>query len=84
MYEYKLTSSLLISNANQLLEEYTKYIQKDGSIILDLADASNIDSAGIAFLVELKALSKERNCKISFINISAPVVTFAKLYQLNL
>ena len=84
MSQYKLTSALLIKNVNQLLGEFTKRIQKDGSICIDLTDVTNIDSAGVAFLVELKALARLKNCQISFINIPTPVANFANLYQLNL
>jgi ABC-type transporter Mla MlaB component len=84
MHEYKLKNSLLINNVTKLLRQFNKHINSGGSITLDLSDVSNIDSAGLAFLIELKTNCIHNNCKINFINLSEPIINFCKLYQITL
>ncbi len=84
MHEYKLKSSLLINDVTKLLRQFSKLITSESSITIDLSDVSRIDSAGLAFLIELKTNCTHNSCKISFINLSEPVINFCKLYQITL
>jgi ABC-type transporter Mla MlaB component len=84
MSEYKLGSSLLINNVHQLLNQFSRKIMPGKLLRIDLADVCNIDSAGLAFLVELKVCARKKNSTIEFINLSEPVTRFCQLYQLTL
>ncbi len=84
MHNYKLTSALLINNVTKLLRQFNKDIKSESSITLDLSNVSNIDSAGLAFLIELKANCMHNNCKINFLSPSEPIINFCKLYQITL
>ena len=83
MHIHKLKSSLLINDVSSLLKEFETYIIPSNIVTIDLGDVSNIDSAGVAFLVELKVSGRQQNCQISFVNISKPVINFCQLYQLT-
>ncbi len=84
MSTYKLPNSLLVSNVTQLLSEFNKHIDSKALVTIDLSNISNIDSAGLAFLIELKTNCIHNNYKINFTNPSEPVINFCKLYQITL
>ena len=81
---YKLNSSLLLNNVSKLLIQFNKSIKPGKSLQFDLGHITHIDSAGIAFLLELKSICKQKNCQISFINLSTVVSNFCQLYQVTL
>ncbi len=81
---HKLTGSLLITNVSKLLNSVTKLVTVHRIFQVDLSDVTHIDSAGVAFLVELKNIAQQKKCKLTFINLPAPVNKFCQLYQITL
>ena len=84
MQEHKLSGQLLISNVNQQLGQLTKLIAECNGLKIDLSGITNIDSAGVAFLLELKSVARQKKCKLSFINLPELVDKFCQLYQVTL
>jgi ABC-type transporter Mla MlaB component len=79
-----LTTPLVIDNINLLLEQLSLVISPNQSVILDLSIVPNIDSAGIALLVELKKIAKKNQCALQFINPTIDIKNLCQLYQVVL
>ena len=84
MQPHKLSGQLLISNVNQQLSLLTKLITTNNAIKIDLSGINNIDSAGVAFLLELKSVARQNNCTLNFVNLPDAVDKFCQLYQVTL
>lgn len=80
----KLHDALVISTVSNLLNPLSKQIISAEELDIDLSIVKNIDSAGIAFLLELKSKAKQEKCKISFTNIPYVVNRLCQLYQITL
>lgn len=68
--------TLLISNVMSIRKEILQMIANNQKIDLDMSDIKEIDSAGIALLIELKLTGR-----INFINQSNPVLNLCQLYK---
>lgn len=75
---------LVISNINNYLKEFSNTISKSPELTFDLSNISDIDSAGLAFLLELKKLAKQANCSLKFINSNDQVERLCQLYKISL
>lgn len=84
MTEFKLEDRLLIDNINRLLKSLTKLINTSSMLNIDLSAVVNVDSAGIAFLLEAKAIAKQRKCQVHFSHIPEVVDKFCQLYRVTL
>ncbi|MBP9742478.1 MAG: STAS domain-containing protein [Burkholderiales bacterium] len=84
MTEFKLEDRLLLNNINGLLKLITKLINSTPVLNIDLSAVVNVDSAGIAFLLELKAIAKQKKCQVNFTHIPDVVDKFCQLYKVAL
>ncbi|MCC2617840.1 STAS domain-containing protein [Aestuariibacter halophilus] len=57
--------------------------QQDGRVVLDLSDLSRVDSAGLAFLLQLVALLKQNDIRIVFKGIPENLANLAKLSDVD-
>lgn len=55
----------------------------DELMIVDLAKVEQCDSAGLAFLIEAKRISKARGCSSKIINMSQATQALAQFYGIS-
>ncbi|MCX8514968.1 MAG: hypothetical protein RL017_236 [Pseudomonadota bacterium] len=81
----QIQEKLLISNVNQLYIDYSKkFILPNTTVAINLAQIKSIDSAGLALLINLKSLAKQRACNLSYYAASTEVSKFCQLYSIDL
>lgn len=80
----KLQAPLIITNVSALLKQITKQIKPQSTLDINLSEVPNIDSAGIAFLLQLKSIAVDKNCHLSFSNAPDYISRFCQLYQVTL
>lgn len=73
-----------MGNVNSLIKPLLKLIAINSQLKIDLANITTIDSAGVAFLVELKSAAKQKNCELQFVNLPESVNKFCQLYQVTI
>jgi len=76
-------SSLVAANSAQFRKKIRKYISQYDTVILNLDAIRNIDSAGIASLIHLKASAKNKKKKIILVYKNRVLVRLFKLYSLE-
>ena len=80
----KFEKPLLITTVAALLKQTLKHIASSSKLDIDLSNVPDIDSAGIAFLLELKAIAKQKNCHLIFSNTPTNIDKLCQLYQVTL
>lgn len=75
---------LTIQNIPALHKEYVAQINKGLAITFDLSNVTEIDSSGIALIIELKQTAKNKNCSFILNNPSVAVLRLCNLYKINL
>ncbi len=75
---------LTITTVGALYKTILDVLTKSRALTINLGLINKIDSAGIAFLLELKSVAKQKHYKLEFINISDSVQNFCQLYQISL
>ncbi len=83
-FKYKLTNPLIISTINLQLTHFINLITKESKIQIDLSDVIDIDSSGIAFLLELKQQAAHKKCQLIFINKTDAIQRLADLYKITI
>lgn len=53
--------------------------EKNSSVIIDLKDIDNVDTAGLAWLILLLETAQQNNTTLSFINIPSDLLKLAQL-----
>lgn len=84
MLKHKLHSPLIISTVGNLHKPSVKIINKSKILDIDLSGVKNIDSAGVAFLLDLKSIAKSSGCTLSFSNTPDIIQRFCQLYKVSL
>lgn len=83
MMKYALTAPLTSKTVSNQFKQLAKLIATSSTLMLDLSEVANIDSAGLALLVELKNLAQGKQCKLSF-HKSEIVERLCQLYKIIL
>lgn len=85
MRKYTLPKTVNFDNSlvhfNQILQLMT---QSSEPITIDCQEVENIDSSGIALLLELKALSKTDKKELQLKSFSQSIVRLCKVYHISL
>ena len=84
MQQYKFNTPLIISTVGTLYKNILGVIAKTKSLELDLSLVTNVDSAGVAFLLELKSIAKQNGCKLNFTKTPDIIEHFCQLYKVTL
>lgn len=84
MLKHKLKSPLIISTVGLLYKSTVKIVTKSKALDIDLSGVKNIDSAGVAFLLDLKSIAKNTSCTLSFSNTPNIIERFCQLYKVSL
>lgn len=81
---YKLTTPLVISNIASQLKILTQTICTSKEVNIDLSKLPDIDSAGIAMLLELKHIAKIQKCNLIISNPTSFILRLCDLYKINI
>ena len=84
MQTHQFTTPLVMTTVSSLHKSMQILLAKTKALQLDLSLIKNVDSAGIAFLLELKSIAKRNGCKLDFIKTPGLIERFCKLYKVTL
>ncbi|MBX9598617.1 MAG: STAS domain-containing protein [Burkholderiales bacterium] len=84
MLDFALPQELTNANVNQLLDQILAKLKTVESLNLDCGQVVNIDSAGIALLLELKSITSKQNIKLDLQNVSASIYALCELYAIKI
>jgi len=84
MATHKINEPLLIDNIALLLQQLVKLINHTKEITIDLSGVNAVDSAGIAFLLELKNIARIQSSALTFTNITEEISNLCQLYKVKL
>jgi ABC-type transporter Mla MlaB component len=79
MIKKQMRNRLLVNTITNSLKEVKMILESNERIEFDLSQVSEIDSAGIAFLIELKITGR-----IFFKNASPQIENLCQLYKITL
>ena len=74
---------LTLKNIPTLYKNFISMLKQGISIDLDLKEVNEIDSAGVALIIELKQLAKNKNYHFTINNPSQSVLRLCSLYNVN-
>ena len=80
---YLLKGSLIFNTINKVLLNTLDFKQAPSSITIDLQQVSEIDSAGLALLIEWIKFARVHQTKLYFTNIPAQLTALAKLSYIS-
>lgn len=75
--------SLIIKNIPSLYAKFVATIDQGQNLTLDLSGVTEVDSSGIALLIELKQLAQKKNCILTIDNPSSAILRLCNLYKIN-
>jgi ABC-type transporter Mla MlaB component len=75
--------ALTLKNIPSLYHKYVAQIKQGQNVMLDLSEITEIDSSGIALILELKELATKKNCAFSLNKPSLAVLRLCTLYKIN-
>ncbi|HMT03261.1 MAG TPA: STAS domain-containing protein [Burkholderiales bacterium] len=81
-FKHKLSNPLIISTINEQLNNFNNLTAKN--IQIDLSEIINIDSSGIAFLIEIKQQCLTKKYNLTFINKTEAIQRLADLYKITI
>ncbi len=81
-FKYKLSNPLIISTINEQLNNFNNLTAKN--LQMDLSEIIDIDSSGIAFLIEIKQQCLIKKCNLTFINKTQTIQRLADLYKITI
>ena len=84
MITHKFHRSILVTNIAAQLPVLKRLIFTNKNVTFDLSNVNNIDSAGIAFLIELKNTATNKSCNLVFTNPSTQINNLCQLYKITL
>jgi anti-anti-sigma factor len=83
-YDLKIDGNLVLDKiVNNIKYQQFEQIIANSHIICNLQNISSIDSAGFAYLLEIKKICARKNSKLQFINVHPAVMKFCQLYQID-
>ena len=77
-----LKNPLTINTINAQLIYLTNIIKHNTELQLNLSEITNIDSSGIALLIELKQVAVQSHCVLLFQNTTEAVQRLLTLYKI--
>lgn len=77
-----IQGELSIYRAAELRQWLAVTLPHDGELNVDLAEVTEIDTAGAQLLLAGKRLARERGCRLRYVNHSAPVLALVELFDL--
>ena len=74
----RVSGPLTLANATALAAEAEQYLS--GTVVVDLAAVTEVDSSALSLLFEWQRAAQRRQCKVSFCNLPASLASLAELY----
>jgi phospholipid transport system transporter-binding protein len=74
---------MVFTTAATLLEQGDELIEGSGPLVIDLGQAGNCDSAGLALLLEWLQRARAKGTEIRFRNVPAPLLGIARLSNVD-
>lgn len=85
MTKYRLNAQkLMVDNITEQTNILYKLLQPHVILEIDLSNIQHIDSAGVAFLLELKSIARKKSCSIKFTHTPNNIEHLCQLYNINL
>ncbi|MFN8769880.1 MAG: lipid asymmetry maintenance protein MlaB [Neisseriaceae bacterium] len=84
MKEYTFQNRLLLTTLTAELKNVSLVLDKTDNLVIDLSNISSIDSAGIALLIELKNIAKQKNKQLFYNNPTEDITRLCKLYRVTI
>lgn len=74
---FELSGEMSFHTANEILKSSARAFQRYESLELDMSKVGKADSAGLALLIEWRALSRKRAAKIQYVGVPASLLAIA-------
>ena len=81
-HTHAIQGELSIYRTAELRQWLDTALPEGGDVHIDLAEVSEIDTAGAQLLLAGKRLARDRRCRLSYVNHSAPVLALVELFNL--
>jgi anti-anti-sigma factor len=81
--ELAIDGELSIYRAAELRQWFDSSLQPGGAVQIDLAEVSEIDTAGAQLLIAARRLAQQRGCTLHYVHHSAPVLALLALFNLG-
>lgn len=80
--QWRISGDVLMDNANAILGE-SQALQMTGALEIDFSDVTNLDTAALSLIMEFQRRGLTENCKLTFTNLPANLVSLAELYGVS-
>lgn len=80
--QWHISGYVLMNNANLLLNE-TEAFAMEGTIEVDFAAVTDVDTAAISLMLEWQRRATASDCKIKFTHLPVDLISLATLYQVS-
>lgn len=80
-WERYVPGVLTLENGAEKLREAEPRIRAGASLVMDMAESGDCDSAALGAMIEWRRLAAERKCDLRFENIGGRLAKLARLYQ---
>ena len=82
-FRFHVQGDMTFSSVRDLLQRSYELFSTVQELEVDLSRVEHADSAGLALVLEWMAQAAERNAKIVFIGIPEPMISIARLCQVE-
>jgi phospholipid transport system transporter-binding protein len=79
----RVSGPLTIANVAALAESGKQQFGDGGELLIDLAGATEVDSAALSLLLEWRREARRRNTRLSFRNLPPSLQSLAALYGVS-
>ena len=76
---YALSGRVQLDNANQVLEQGERAFAGQAEVVVDLAGVSQVDSGGLAVLLEWRRVARIDGRRLGLESLPAPLLAIARL-----
>ena len=81
---YQFCNNLIADTASKQLDAISAFMTSNKNIEVDLSNILNVDSAGIALLIEIKNLAVSSAVKLTYTNTPPLIERLCQLYHIIL
>ncbi len=75
----RISGEMVFATVTPLLARIQPLLQGDGELLVDLSAVSDVDSAGLALLLELLEMARTRGVELRFRGLSQALLGIARL-----
>jgi ABC-type transporter Mla MlaB component len=78
------TTKLTLDNISEQINAVSELLLPRTELEINLSNIQRIDSAGVAFLLEIKKIASTKSCKVKLTSIPSIISHLCHLYDINL